>query len=336
MNPLFIMGALCKGLKAMVLLATYWPIINVIITCCGIVFICNHIRALMEAPVWYLYAMWYDLNFYICIPGGMANFTNNYIPNGITNFTNHTMFRPVSRLSSQFIRRFSNTMLTFVGVALFISISLNVFQYRHGKRKESPPKPDNADWQGIWRGLGKILEAWGPTMSWDFTLEHLWDPEKLSQYLSQAQCSLHKSKEVQLIWGLACAYRALHNTILERESFRTEVQAKGENLQVKSDQLQETPVKISVAPMEGKKWKRVASRLERKKEAVEEEVEKDPGEGPSSEPPSSRKAKGKTKRHAEESDEEEVSITTRRPLKMTEIQGSRSLHCAHMKLSFPG
>ena len=68
---------------------------------------------------------------------------------------------------------------------------------------------------------------------------------------------------------------------------------------------------------------RVSSLLERLKEA-EEEVEEGPGEGPSSEPPSSRKAAGKIKRHGKESDEEGVSITTvRRPLKMTEIQGSR-------------
>ena len=67
----------------------------------------------------------------------------------------------------------------------------------------------------------------------------------------------------------------------------------------------------------------MSSHLERKKEEDEEEVEEDPSEGPSSEPPSSGKAKGKTKRHAEESDEEEVSVITRRPLKMTEIQGSR-------------
>ena len=204
-----------------------------------------------------------------------------------------------------------------MGALLFSWI---IFLY---KGKESPPEPESADWQGIWRGLGKILKARGPAVSWDFTLEHLWDPEKLSQYLSQGQRGLHNSKEVQLIWGLACAYRALYNTILERESFRAEVQAKVENLQVKSDQLQETPVTISVAPVEGKKWKRVSSCLEWKKEKAEEEGEEDPGEGPSSEPPPLRKAKGKTKRHAEESDKEEVFITTRWPLKMTEIQGSR-------------
>ncbi|XP_048786349.1 uncharacterized protein LOC125686424 [Lagopus muta] len=332
MNPLVIVGVLGKGFKAMVLVTTYWPIIHLTLVCFGIASVYNYLRALMETPMFYLFAMWYDLNFDIYIPEGMANFTNNYIPegmanftnnyipNGIANFTNNTMFRPVSGFSSRFVKRFLNPELIVMLVCVS-SILLNVF-FICNKGKESSPKLENDDWQGIWRGLGKVLEAWGPAVSWDFTLEHLWDPEKLSQYLSQGLCGLHKSKEVQLIWGLACAYRALYNTIRERESFRAEVQAKGENPQVKSNQSQETPVTIPVAPVEGKKWKRVSSRLERKREEEEEE-EEDPGEGPSSEPPPSRKAKAKTKRHAEESDEEEVSITTRRPLKMTEIQGSR-------------
>ena len=115
----------------------------------------------------------------------------------------------------------------------------------------------------------------------------------------------------------------LYIILFWRESFRAEVQAKGGNLQVKSDQSQETPVTVSAAPVEGKKGTQVSSLLERLKEA-EEEVEEGPGEGPSSEPPSSRKATGKIKRHGKESDEDGVSITTvRRPLKMTEIQGSR-------------
>ena len=116
---------------------------------------------------------------------------------------------------------------------------------------------------------------------------------------------------------------ALYIILFWRESFRAEVQAKGGNLQVESDQSQETPVTVSAAPVEGKKGTQVSSLLEWLKEA-EEEVEEGPGEGPSSEPPSSRKATGKIKRHGKESDEDGVSITTvHRPLKMTEIQGSR-------------
>ena len=85
---------------------------------------------------------------------------------------------------------------------------------------------------------------------------------------------------------------------------------------------------MSAAPVEGKKWKWVSTRLEWKKEAAaaEEEVEEDPGQGASSEP---RKAKAKTKRHGEASDEEEVSISVCRPLKMTEIQGSRKEFTRH-------
>ena len=252
----------------------------------------------MEAPAWCLYAMLYNLNV--------------------------ETFKPVSRLPSQFVARFSNTELVLVLVCM-LSVSLNVFLSIGAKWKKSPPRPENDDWQGIWKGLGRILEAWGAAMSWDFSLEHLWDPEKLSQHLSRGWCDLDRSNEVRLIWGLACASCALYDTILERESFRAEVQAKGGNLQVKSGQSQQTPVTVSVAPVEGQKRKRVSSRLERRKEEeeeeeVEEEVEEDPGQGTSSEP---RKAKAKSKRRGEESDEEEISITVRRPLKMTEIHSSR-------------
>lgn len=210
MSLLFIVGALYKGLKAIMFFSSYWPKIQVMISCCGIVFIYNQIRVLMETPAWYLYAMWYNLNF------------DTYIPDAIANFTNTMMFKPVSRLSSQFATRFLSaelvTMLVIILVCI-LSVSLNMLLSICVMWKESPPKPENADWQGIWRDLGKILEAWGPKMSWDFTLEHLWDPEKLSQYLSQGWCGLHRSKEVRLIWGLACAYHALYNTILERDCF---------------------------------------------------------------------------------------------------------------------
>ena len=61
MSLLFIAGALYKGLRTIMILGNYWPIINIMISCCGIVFIYNQIRALMETPAWYFYAMWYDL-----------------------------------------------------------------------------------------------------------------------------------------------------------------------------------------------------------------------------------------------------------------------------------
>ena len=63
MSLLFIAGALYKGLRTIMILGNYWPIINIMISCCGIVFIYNQIRALMETPAWYLYAMWYHFKF---------------------------------------------------------------------------------------------------------------------------------------------------------------------------------------------------------------------------------------------------------------------------------
>jgi len=165
MRLLFIVRALYKGLKAIMFLASYWSIINIMISCCGIVFIYNQIRALIQASAWYLRAMLYNLNF--------------------------DTFEPVSRFSSQFVAHFSNAELVLI-LACRLSVSLNVFLPIRARWKKSPPRPENADWQGIWRGLGKILEAWGPAMSWDFTLEHLWDPEKLSQ----GWCGLDRSKEV--------------------------------------------------------------------------------------------------------------------------------------------
>ena len=80
MSLLFIAGALYKGWRIIMILGNYWPIINIMISCCGIVFIYNQIRALKETPAWYLYAMWYHFKF--------------------------DTFKPVSRLSSQFVTCF--------------------------------------------------------------------------------------------------------------------------------------------------------------------------------------------------------------------------------------
>ena len=161
MRLLCIVKALYKGLKAIMFLASYRSIINLFMSCCGVVFIYNQVRALIEAPAWWLYAMWYNLNF--------------------------ETFEPVSRLPSQFVERFSNTESVLI-FSCILSISLNIFLFIRAKWKEPPPRPENDDWQGIWKGLGRILEAWGPAIPWDFTLEHLWDPEKLSQHLSQGRC----------------------------------------------------------------------------------------------------------------------------------------------------
>ena len=131
MNVLFIAGVLYKGLKTIMFLGSYWPIINVMISC-GIVFIYNQIRALMKTPAWYLYAKWYNFNF------------DTYIPDGIANFTNTMMFKLVSRVSSQFVTRFLNVKLVLILMCM-LSISLNVFFSIHVMWKKSSPKPENVD-----------------------------------------------------------------------------------------------------------------------------------------------------------------------------------------------
>ena len=118
----------------------------------------------------------------------------------LANLTGNMMFGLVSRCSSQFIMHVWDASLGTV-----LLVSLNVFSATvfYIMWRKLFPKPENVECQGIWRGLGKRLEAWGPPVSWDFTLEHLWDLEKLSEYLSMGCCSSERSEGEWLIWGLA-------------------------------------------------------------------------------------------------------------------------------------
>ena len=113
----------------------------------------------------------------------------------------------------------------------YISLSIWIYNIL----KKSPPKPENTEWQGVWRDLGETLERWTCSVSWNFTPEHLKDPESLNRYLRQRCCGLGRSEEAQMIWGLANAYRALFNTIPERERIleieRRIVQAEKDSLQ---------------------------------------------------------------------------------------------------------
>ena len=74
-------------------------------------------------------------------------------------------------------------------------------------------------------------------MSWNFTPEHLKDPESLNRYLRQGCCGLGRSEEAQMIWGLANAYQALFNTIPEKERV-SEIER--ESLRAERESLQET------------------------------------------------------------------------------------------------
>jgi len=66
-------------------------------------------------------------------------------------------------------------------VLLIISLSICIYNIL---RKPSP-KPENTEWQGVWRDLGETLERQASLVSWNFTPEHLQDPESLNRYLRQ-------------------------------------------------------------------------------------------------------------------------------------------------------
>ena len=72
-------------------------------------------------------------------------------------------------------------------------------------------------------------------MSWNFTPEHLKDPESLNRDLRRGCCGLGRSEEAQMIWGMVNAYRALFNTIPERERV-SEIERKS----LRAESLQET------------------------------------------------------------------------------------------------
>jgi len=76
---------------------------------------------------------------------------DSYIPEGVAYFRNNTVFIPVSRFSSQFLLHFWNAKLT-----VMFFIPLNVILLIDLICRKPSPEPENAEWQGISRGLGKI------------------------------------------------------------------------------------------------------------------------------------------------------------------------------------
>lgn len=100
-------------------------------------------------------------------------------------------------------------------IILLISLSICIFNIL---RKPSP-KPENTEWQGVWRVLEETLETWTSSVSCDFTPEHLQDPDSLGRYLRQGCYGSGRYDEALIIWGLANDYRALFNTNPESESF---------------------------------------------------------------------------------------------------------------------
>lgn len=79
-------------------------------------------------------------------------------------------------------------------------------------------------WQGLWMNLGRFLGRLTPPITWDFTPEQVFNPNKLTRRLMEG-CLTHSDPNQQLLalyWGLACAYRAVveysQNTKAETET----------------------------------------------------------------------------------------------------------------------
>ena len=336
--------------------------------------------------MWHLHIMWHT------------------IPEGAANFTGLGIFKQVSSLSFEFFMRIFNahliTLLISVNVLLTISLIISIYYIL----RKSAPKPVNTEWQGMWRGLGETLERWKSSVSWNFTPEHLKDPENLNRYLRQECRGSGRSEEAQIIWGLANAYRALFNTILERErvceiekeGLRETVQNERESLLVERnslqserdalrierdslqsklnslqsqqdtlqseldtliierdrlqaeledesigtdqpDQLQEAPQLMSLAPVRGRKMKRISTQLEEKKEEERgpeewlqdpQEAPLSPGEGPSVRPRSPTPMRA-TRSPERVRGEQDIVTIVDRSLKMNEIRSLRKDFSRH-------
>ena len=180
---------------------TCWALIKFASLLYGAIGIYNVLKTLMEVPTWYLHTMWHT------------------IPEGVSISTELVVFKQSPSLSLKSLVHFLNahliTLLISLNVLFIISLSICFY---HILKKPSP-KPENSEWQGVWRGLEKTLERWTSSVSCDFTPEHLQDPDSLGRYLRQGCYGSGRYDEALIIWGLANDYRALFNTNPESESF---------------------------------------------------------------------------------------------------------------------
>jgi len=91
--------------------------------------------------------MWYGLSI------------ESYVPEGVSYFTEYMIFKQASSLSLEsficFLNAHSVIMLS-ISLNVFLIISLSIFIY-NVLRKPSP-KPENTEWQGVWRDLRETLE----------------------------------------------------------------------------------------------------------------------------------------------------------------------------------
>ena len=109
---------------------------------------------------------------------------------GAAHFTELVIFKQAPSLSFESFMQFLNAHLITLLISLNVLfssllISLSIWIYNILRKPSS--EPENIEWRGMWRGLGETLERWTSLVSWNFTPEHLKDPESLNRYLRQGR-----------------------------------------------------------------------------------------------------------------------------------------------------
>ncbi|KAJ7424042.1 hypothetical protein WISP_30575 [Willisornis vidua] len=86
---------------------------------------------------------------------------------------------------------------------------LNQPNYKGGLIRKCLKK--GSSWaQGMWTDLGRILGRLTPPITWDFTLEQVLNPNRLTRHLRNGCLAYpgQKQQVLALYWSLACSYRA--------------------------------------------------------------------------------------------------------------------------------
>lgn len=92
----------------------------------------------------------------------------------------------------------------------------NVLQLFKNTTQRSVLRQDSYEWHGVWVSMHRHLGQWAPAVFWNFTPEHVKNPEKLVNCLKKVCCHTGSSGETQInaaCWGLAHACQALFSTI---------------------------------------------------------------------------------------------------------------------------
>jgi len=86
-------------------------------------------------------------------------------------------------------------------------VTLKIKQLFKNITQTSVPSQGSSEWQGVWDNMARCPEQWAPPVVWNFTYEHLQNPEKLLEYLEKVCCLPGNPKETQttaVCWDLTC------------------------------------------------------------------------------------------------------------------------------------